>query len=412
MLQQVADHPLLLVEAVKAGLTHIGIAREFTVRVGQLRADLREAGIRTAVAHPQIMRQQGQRGVAGRLQGQRRCNEKAVVGQAAGGQLRIARQARDAVKHLAVLIQRTRKIARYLAPVMVAHLHFQLAQRLFGGPLADHVDHAARAVLAIQHRGRATQHLDTLGAIDLGLPDRPAIVIAQLQAIQVVARGLRVEAADDRPVKARVGAPWRSIDPGRIGQAFLQARGAALFDEVRRHHRNGLRRFEDGAVRLGPRRAARGHIAVDRAPRRFGAARHRHRGQRGRAVGLRRPQGIGAAGAAQHPQALPLQQAGKTVQDRIVAAQARGCLAARQCRVHRQFHPGLAGVAGQCLVQRPRRNAVIAHGRAGPRRRRLNLGHGRCCRQQSGAQAQADAQRRAAQGGARDRALDRSGCGS
>ncbi|KAG1247245.1 hypothetical protein G6F65_020269 [Rhizopus arrhizus] len=111
----------------------------------------------------------------------------------------VARQAGDAVEHFARLVDRPGKIRRHLASRVVADLHFHLVQRFLGGPLADHVDHAARPVLPIQHRLRPAQHFDALGPVDLGLPDGPAVVVAQLQTVQVVAGRLRVKAPDDRP---------------------------------------------------------------------------------------------------------------------------------------------------------------------------------------------------------------------
>ncbi|KAF1057382.1 MAG: hypothetical protein GAK39_06218 [Variovorax sp.] len=369
VLEQVAEVPLVLVVAVEAGLADEGRARNAAVGRAQQRAGHGQEAVGIAGADARVMGQHRQRGVARGPPGQRGREELAPVAHAVDLGLAVLRHRREAVEPLALRIERPREVGRHALERTVAGLHLHFAQRLLGRPLADDIDHAARAGLAVEHRRGTAQHLDALGAVALHAPDRVARVVAHLHAVEVEARRVGVEAAQREPVVAAVVAV-EGLHAGRVGQRVGQARGTHGRDAIGRDDRDRLRRLDQRRVGLGAGGAAPGHIAFDMAARGLGlrAGGHGHRRQAA-AAGVRRRgaplQDEAAVGLARRLQAAARQQAVEPALHRVAAAQAVAAQPGGQLGRKGQQDAGLAAEAVERVLQRVGGNVVAVGRRRG-----------------------------------------------
>ena len=140
-----------LVVIVLARLAGEAVAGDLAIRIRQQGAFGRqEAGARRGVGLL-IAGEDSQRGVVVGLPGQRRRQIVAVVLDVVGCGVAVACQTGESIEHGTLVVQRTTEVERQLAHVETADLCFHFMQRLFGGTLADHVDHAARGHRAVDH---------------------------------------------------------------------------------------------------------------------------------------------------------------------------------------------------------------------------------------------------------------------
>lgn len=149
--------------------------------------------------------------------------------------------------------------------------------------LADLVDHAARRVLAEQHRGRALEHVDALQAIgfDLG----PGLGGVALEAIAEHAGG-DVEATDRDRVETLAGGGGVGLDPGGVAQCLVHRLHLLGVHLIAGDHGNRLGNFTQRGIGLGPAEAAPGHVAALLAGRRVDLGGADHAGVQGQAVVL------------------------------------------------------------------------------------------------------------------------------
>ena len=103
--------------------------------------------------------------------------------------------------------------------------------------LADHVDHAARVLNAIQQRGRAFEHFDAInrGVHATALHDRHAV--AHDRAVAVVAE----TAGHHRILRAAQGVALG--DAADVGQCIIEIARRLIADDLRRDDVDGLRDF-------------------------------------------------------------------------------------------------------------------------------------------------------------------------
>jgi hypothetical protein len=134
--------------------------------------------------------------------------------------------------------------------------------------LADGVDDAAGAAAAIQHRGGSAQDFDPLQIERLQLPARIG-GIEQLQAVEKRAVVVGLEATDQEPVVARIGAERSGHNACRITQDLVELCRLLIADLFAPHDRDGLRRFVDRRVGFGADHAAAGNIAPNGPARIF-----------------------------------------------------------------------------------------------------------------------------------------------
>ncbi|MNI79754.1 hypothetical protein D3C73_1362320 [compost metagenome] len=108
------------------------------------------------------MPEQGQRGVVARPPGEGRGNRLTLgfgVFELAVG---LVVQAGHAIGIDPLIIQRAAQVEGRAFLVERAVLHADFMERRVQRPLADHVDHTARAGLAVEHRRWAAQHVHAL----------------------------------------------------------------------------------------------------------------------------------------------------------------------------------------------------------------------------------------------------------
>ena len=96
---------------------------------------------------------------------QRRSNEQAPVVDVVDACFAIARQPGEAIRPDAGFVELAAHVELALVGVEAAGPDLDLLKILVGGALADVVDDAAGAVLAVQHRAWPAQDLDPFGPI-------------------------------------------------------------------------------------------------------------------------------------------------------------------------------------------------------------------------------------------------------
>ena len=174
-----------------------------------------------------------------------------------------------AVEQFSVLVcgrDRAAEIERQIGIAEIVHPGLEIADRLCRRRLADGVDDAARAGAAIQHGRGTAQHLDTGEVERLQLPARIGRV-EQLQPVEEQADIVRLEAADQEPVVARVGAECSGDNARRVAQNLVELAGFLVADLFAADHRERLRRLHDRRIGLGARHRAAGDVTLDRAAR-------------------------------------------------------------------------------------------------------------------------------------------------
>nr|GEU62229.1 hypothetical protein [Tanacetum cinerariifolium] len=278
-----ADGLALGVVAVEAGLADKAVGRDLAVRVARQHAGPREElrGGAGLIVLPQGL--QRQRGVGVGLPRQRRRHQCVVVPHVIDLGIGVALDRDQAVQPLAVLGERTGEVALHLLALVAAVLHADLVLRHGLRALADHVDHAARAALAVQHGRRAAQHLDALEGVGVGAGGAGVVAHRLAHAVQVfVGR----DAAHQHAVAARIDAVRIGAHAGRVVECVLQVAGALVDDLVARDDGDRLRRFRQLGIGLGGSGAALGKITRYRTGGRFTLARDEHLGQDGVGPGL------------------------------------------------------------------------------------------------------------------------------
>ncbi len=349
MLELVAQRILRLlvrVEIRRAGEQRGG---DPAVRVRQDGALRRQETVRRVGLVAQGARQQRQRGVGQWLPGQRRRDHQALVVERPQRQVAVACQGGQAVRQLAVGIERAGKVAGHLLARVAAVLHFDLVDGLGGRLLGDDVDGAARVALAIQHGGRPPQQFD---ALDLPRVDAPAGQVdgvGQLQAIQV---GGRHEAAHGG-VPVRAGPRAVARHRCRIVQRLVDALRTLGLEAIARHHADRLRNLLDRRIGFGAGGAAPGHVAAHRTVGGFGLSGGGDGGRQGdfgAAAGRFDGEGIVALSACRQPGLR--QQAMQCLFDAVAALHARGRLAGRQRAGEHELGTRLARQRGQRRIER------------------------------------------------------------
>ena len=131
---------------------------------------------------------------------------------------------------------RAAEIERQIGIAEIVHPGLEVADRLRWRGLADRVDDAARAGAAIQHGGGTAQHLDTGEVERLQLPARIGSV-EKLEAVEEQADVVGLEAADQKPVVARVGAECSGDNARRVAQDLVELAGLLVANLFAADHR-------------------------------------------------------------------------------------------------------------------------------------------------------------------------------
>ena len=248
--QDQRDRAIFGVHPVEAGLALVEVERDpLGLAVGKER--LVERHIAERALHVLLV-EADQRDVgAGRgLETKRRVDEQAVVG-GAPLRLAVAQQADEARRD--AVAERARDVDLALDALVGAGEDSHLAAELELRPLADRVEHTARAARAVEHGGRAAQHLGPLQrerleprAIDeVGHPLEPVEILR------------RVEATGHDEVAARVHAVVGG-DTGAVAVDVLKIDDRAVADFLGGDHADRLRRLDERRVGLGRRDRALG----------------------------------------------------------------------------------------------------------------------------------------------------------
>ncbi len=144
-----------------------------------------------------------------------------------------------------------------------AERKLSLAARVFRRPLGDHIDHAARLVLAIKHRDRTFEDLHTLQTVRLGRHDAE---VAERRVAKAVKIGIG-ELASDKDVVGRYdGAAIIRAHACAVSQGLVQPVCGLLIDPITRDDRDRLWCLKQGRICLGARRSAGRNNAINRTP--------------------------------------------------------------------------------------------------------------------------------------------------
>ncbi len=275
-------------------------------------------------------------------------------------------QAHQAVAQGLVGVQRTAHIEGTLDPVIAAIAELDLMMVLDGRALGHQVDHAARLVLAVQHRSRALEHFDAFKQVGVDLRRAAqAAGIRQVGAIQVQQGRRKAAAADLVGDGVAVGVAV-GTQPRRIAQRLGQVASALGLHLGGGDHVDCLGDFEDRRVGLGGRGAAGGHVTFHRAARVFQAGAIDGGGRQvERGAIAQRVQAPGAAAGAAQPQASAGQRLARGLFGSEITAYRSGTLALQQRRAYRQGVPAFARDTAERLAQRPGRQVETVHGTAG-----------------------------------------------
>ncbi len=207
LLELIAEHLLFARKLVDVGIADEQFGRDTAERrvddrsrIGQ-EVDAAGIGLRGG-------RQHGEGGVRVRLVGDGRRNEIIVVGCEIDLGAAVLDLADDAVEQLPVSgggRDRAADIERQIGIAEIVDAGLDVADRLRRRHLADRVDDAARAGTAIQHGRGTAQHFD---AGEVERRQLPAGIgrIEELEAVEEQADIVGLEAADQEPVVAGVGA--------------------------------------------------------------------------------------------------------------------------------------------------------------------------------------------------------------
>src|SRR6185312_3274096 len=96
--------------------------------------------------------------------------------------------------------------------------------------------------------------------------------VEQRQAIEERRILLRPEAAQEKPVIARIGAELLAANAGRVAQDLVKRLGLLVANLVGADHRDGLRYLAERGVGFGAAKGAVGDIAVHRPLRIFNSS--------------------------------------------------------------------------------------------------------------------------------------------
>ncbi len=241
------------------------------------------------------------------LPGQRRGDEDAVIVDEVDEGLAVAGKAGEAVEPGAVA-ERPADVELALELLEAAAEQLHLAERLRHRALADIVDDAARAGLAVQHRVRPAHDVDALGAIGVERQEGGELRAGHGEAVAEEGVVAGVDAADLESVAARVHAVLLAADAGRVAQRRVDRLRRLGGDLIGGDDGDGLRHLDDRRIGLGAGVRAGGDIAVGAVAGDVdgveldGALRRSAGSHRGRALdghGVLRGDAIGDAGAGQ-----------------------------------------------------------------------------------------------------------------
>ncbi len=230
-LELVAEHFLLALELVEIRLTTEEAGGNAAERSVGHRADIGQE-LRCTGLVIRRRTENGQRGVDVRLPGHRWRDEIVVVRREVGLRSAILHLADDAGVELAIARRQLDRRIDIEAEIGVAEIidaGFDVADRLRLRHLADDVDETAGARTTIQDRRGTAQNLDALHVEWLQLP---ACIgrVEQLHAVEKHAVVVRLEAADQEPVVAEVGAECAGRHAGHIAQHVVEATRLLIAD--------------------------------------------------------------------------------------------------------------------------------------------------------------------------------------
>ncbi|MNN13546.1 hypothetical protein D3C81_1265820 [compost metagenome] len=252
MAELVAQAPGFPLEVVPVRVAEEGVLVELAVGVVQQRAGRRITQLHHG-AVALVGGEQGQRRGIVEVEGHRRGDVDAVVGDLVDLRIGVATEHDHAAEDALVVGQRPGDIHGQLPAIVAAVGGPYLALGIRRRALADQVDHAARGVLAVQHRARATEDFGALQAIGLGGGVVAVALHPQAVAQQAVAVVGGVEAANEEEVagQAVTGGERRREDTRHITEDFSERLRSLVLHALAGHHRYG-------AWRLGQRRAGLG----------------------------------------------------------------------------------------------------------------------------------------------------------
>ena len=248
--------------------------------------------------------------------------------------------AAHSVQELACIVELASAVEVDLLVVVAANLGFDFVAAFQLRPTTGHVQQAAWWSLAVDRRGRATQHGDALQVpgLDLG---GGVVALGQWQAIEELGRH---KTPYQQPVTARVGSIAAALHASGVAKGVVQAEHRPVFHLLAGDHAYRAGKLGDGGVGLGARCCPGRGVTVYRPPGAFIAGSRIDRSLRQRQCPFRRShQAVAAHAALLQLQAGAAQgglQGTKAIE--LPAHRGRGA-AADQCRVDGQGDAGLAG---------------------------------------------------------------------
>ena len=160
-----------------------------------------------------------------------------------------------------MVIQAAANIELALHVIVAAVLQLDLLYRIFTGPFAHAVDHAAGADLAIKHRSWALEDFNALQREWIGSEIRQPAAVGLTHAIQIVGIGCRCIAANIDLVEAWIEASTADTDTGRISYRFFYRDCFTVGNLLGGHYADALCGFQQRRIGLGSSAAAVSKIA-------------------------------------------------------------------------------------------------------------------------------------------------------
>ncbi|MNZ27562.1 hypothetical protein D3C78_447820 [compost metagenome] len=361
--QLVAEHALGAVEVVEARLAIEELTIDASAIVLEQAAVGRHTAVVAAVGLVLEVALEGQGGVFTEIDGQGRGDGVALVlGVVELGVATLA-EAHQAVGDALLVIQRAAEVEAQFLLAHVADGRGDLAEVLVQRLLAGQRDQPARQAAAVEHRGRALEHVDAFEEERVDLHRAEGAAVAHgLQAVEVdVVHAVVGEAAHHHVVVAVRGAHLAGEDAGGVAHGLLHGLRALVVDLLAGDHRYRLRGFHQRLAGLGGDLAVGGQVAVLAAQR---VAQGEHLGRRHfqRAAGRHFAQHEAAAAEALRLQRGAAEELGQAGFHRVAAGEALGAQAAGLRRGGGKVDAGLAGEAVQRLNQGPGGDGVAAAG--------------------------------------------------
>ena len=156
------------------------------------------------------------------------------------------------VQELPGLVQRAAEIAGAAYVAEGAAFEGQHVDGIRHRQLRGEVDDAARARLAIQHRGRSLQYVDALEQVGIDLLGGVEGAVEQLELVEELVDAVdRVEAAYADLVVARREAAILAGDARGVAQRLAKRARVLLVELCAGHHRDRLGRVDQRRVGLG-----------------------------------------------------------------------------------------------------------------------------------------------------------------